>query len=297
MKMVRPILIGDDELISTNVADSSEIVWDSTTIFTVGTIVYVAATHHEYETVIENTNVYPPDDIDSEIPKWIDLGATNRWRMFNNTVGSNTTNTGSIEVSILANLVNSVGLLNINGSQIRVEVVYNATTYYDKTINLVADNASDYYTYFFEPIIRKTDVVLTDLPTFTEATINITISNGVTESTQCGLCIIGNSRILGRSQWGASVGSVDYSIPIENQFGGYEILERAYSKKMEVDVFIPDILIDEVYRLLNLYRAVPMLWVGSDYTSTIMFGYRKDFGIVLSTPAGHHCSLTIQGLI
>jgi len=100
MKMVRPSEIDDTAFISSNVTDSIETIWDDVTTFTVGSIVYVAATHHEYEAITENIDIYPPDDIDSSEPKWLDLGATNRWRMFDGIVGSHTLNTGSISIVI-----------------------------------------------------------------------------------------------------------------------------------------------------------------------------------------------------
>lgn len=102
----------------------------------------------------------------TDATKWLNNGNDNRWKCFDTSITSQTSNADSI-VNVLhtTGRVDSVALLNINAASATITqtdavdgVVYN------KTVSLVADSGiQEWWSYFFEPIIRITDNVLTDL--------------------------------------------------------------------------------------------------------------------------------------
>ena len=176
------------------------------------------------------------------------------------------------------------------------EVVYNETTTLLNTIAVI-----DWYTYFFEPIVRATDMVKTDLaaigvPPITTAsvTVIVTYAGG---TAKCGEVVMGLKFELGAMRWSPTIGIIDYSIKEADAFGNYSITERAYSKRMSCELMIKNTVVDEVIRQLTLYRATPTVYVGSeDYSGLIIYGFYKSFEVVMPYPNFSECNIEIEGL-
>lgn len=243
---------------------------------------------------------YPPTDVLSTVPKWSEFSATNRWKVFDNKVGSQTTNATSMNyVFTPGSRIDSIALLNMGATSVNITVtdpvdgeVFNETT------TLIADTVVyDWYTYFVEPIgTLRTDFVVTDIPIYASAVISITITY-TGDTALCGSIILGRKFEVGVLNYSPSVGITDYSTKTVDAFGNYTITERAYSKKMICDVTVNNILLDEVFRNLALIRSTLVVWVGSeDYGSLIVYGFYKDFSIVIPYPTISECSLEIEGL-
>ena len=300
MLLVRPVEINDSTLVSSNVPADITAIWLVGTAYLIGDVVRVDATHHLYEAVTNNTGVYPPDNIGAAVPDWIDLGATNKWSMFDDTVGTTTTNLETIEVVVDPGGINTIGLLNIqaNTALITMDSVGGGGEVYSREVNLVLPNVSNWYEYFFEPIVRETDLVCDDLPIYGDGIVTVTLSGGIADTIECGLFIAGRFRLLGVTQWGLGSGIIDYSVKEANQFGGFSVIKRAFSKRMDADIFMKNAQVDETQRVLAQYRATPVLYVGSnEFNVSIIYGYYRDFSVILTSPAGSHCSMTVEGLI
>lgn len=297
MKLVRPVQVNDSILDSTNVPETDYAAWNSSTAYVVGNKVIVVATHKIYEALTNNTNKYPPDNITGTTPAWLDLGATNAWKMFDEKYSSQTTKTGSIEVSLSPGGINTLGLLGIDADLVNITLVNGVTTVYEREESLFIDELGDWYEYFFAPFERKKDVVFTDIPYYTNGVLNITLSAGVSYSVKCGVCIPGFYTKLGETLWGAQSGITDYSRKEVDVFGDFSILQRGYSKKLSADIFVENSRTGYISNLLAEYRTTPLLWIGSeDYESTILYGYFRDFSVVLQSPAGSSCAIEIEGL-
>jgi len=173
---------------------------------------------------------------------------------------------------------------------------------YNESYNLVTTVAVlDWYMYWFEPIIRATDLVKTDLatigiPPYTDAVWTITITN--TDSiAACGEIVVGLQATLGALEYGAEAGIVDYSTKTADAYGNFTITERAYSKRNSYDVTVFNTAVNEVFRLLSVYRATALVWVGhEDYTMFIVYGFYKDFRIGMRYPAYSIMTIDIEGL-
>lgn len=301
MKVVRPVTVNDAALTSSNVAetDGSAGLWLVGTPYTVGqTVRYVIANVHQvYECLVNNTGVAPPSDA----TKWALMGATNRWKMFDGSVQAQTTNATSIAV-VLAMLsterVDSVILLNLSAASVQVTATDTVDgVVYDETVSLVSDSGiTDWYAYFFEPIIRVTDLALTDLPPYAGASIAVTVTDtGATAA--CGECVLGLSREIGSTQYGAKVGIQDFSVKEQDDFGNYSILERSFAKRGEFTVWVESGAVDWLQTLLADYRATPIVYIGSDaYNASIVYGFYKDFSIDIAYEKTSVCTIDIEGL-
>lgn len=294
MKIVRPVDITAAVLTASSITENDYGAWSAATSYASG--VRVIQNHHIYESLqAANLNHDPA----SSPTWWNDLGATNRWRMFDSSINSLSTATDSITVTLHPTTrIDTVALLNVSAETIRIKAT-SATdgVVYDKTTAMI-DNMgiTDWYAYFYEPIEAKNDLIITDLPLYSGLTVEITISNQG-NSVACGCCIIGYSKEIGGAQYGASVGIQDYSIKTQDAWGNYQIVERAYRKRASFTVWTGNSFIDQLQRLLAGYRAVPILYLGSDqYSCTAVYGFYKDFSIEISYQTVSICSIEIEGL-
>lgn len=301
MKIVRPVTILDAQMVSSSVPENDYTAWDSGTTYGLGdTVIYVAAdTHWIVESLQAGNTAHTPTGASADT-WWLLVGNTNRWAMFDGMVQSQTSAADEIAVTLTSTAarVDSVALFNIDCAEARVTVT-DATdgVVYDETVSMVSPSGiTDWYAYFFEPITRITDYVFTELPPYLSSEIDVTLTDAG-GTAKCGACVIGLSREIGGTQYGAQTGIQDYSIKQQDDFGNYSILERAYNKRAVFQIMVENGLIDELQIILAGYRATPVVYVGTDlYASTMIYGYYKDFSVVISYPTVSILSIELEGL-
>jgi hypothetical protein len=234
---------------------------------------------------------------------WIDAGATNRWRMFDSSITSQTSASDEIEVVFdLGERVDTITLLNISAKSARV-VVEDAVdgVVYDSTANLISSGGiTDLYLYFFEPVERVADFVFEDLPPYANPTITITLEDP-SNTVLCGGCVLGLSRDFSDDgmgvERGAKTGIQDYSIKQRDTFGNYTILERAFNKRADFTVYVPSDLTEALQTTLSRYRATPIVYIGHvEHKTTIIYGFYKDFSIEIAYPTFSVCTISLEGL-
>lgn len=296
MKIIEPLTVTDAILTASNIVENDHAEYVAGTTYVAGSRVIILSTHKIYESLqAANTG----NDPATEPTWWLDVGATNRWQMFDESVGSQSSNADSIELTFAAvGRVNSIALLNIAADSVRITATDAIDgVVYDKTYPLNSvDGIIDWHTYFYNPIIRTTNLAIFDLPLYLGLSIDVTITDtGGTAA--CGVCVIGYYTQIGGTQYGASVGIQDYSIKQQDSFGNYTILERAFNNKGSFDVLIDKKMVDRVHQLLAKYRAKPLVYAATDvYNSTTIYGFYRDFSVVISYLNQSLCTLEIEGL-
>jgi hypothetical protein len=171
------------------------------------------------------------------------------------------------------------------------------TQVYSATQNMVSNaGVSDWWAYYFADVVYKTDLVMTDLPPYPNPRIDVyAIDTGGTVSV--GSLILGRTRDIGGTTYGASVSIIDYSKKEADTFGNYVVTQRTFSKRGKFQVVIDGDQVDALATLFAQYRATPVVWIGSDsYTSTFIFGFYRDWNIVVSYPTKSMCELELEGL-
>lgn len=298
MKIIRPMAITDAALVSSNIPENDYPPYNPATSYPLATRVIVVGigVHLVYES-LQASNVGHAPAASPEY--WVKVGATNRWRMFDASITTQAENEDSISVSIkAAGIANGIALLNIDCSIIRVvatDVEFGVV--YDKTINpAMTSGISDIYSYFREPVTRVTELALTDLPSYSNMLIEVTLSSPGNVA-RCGGVVLGQVRVIGGLQWGARASIADYSTKTRDRWGNFDVVEGAFSNKATWSVWIESTEVDLVKRLLTQYRATPIVYIGADaYASTILYGYYKDFSIDIAYPTISICSLELEGL-
>jgi len=255
--------------------------------------------HKIYESLVDaNTGNYPPTDVLETVPKWLEISATNRWKAFDISVGSQTTNTNTITYRITpGRVIDSVAFLNMNAASVQVVQTDPVDgIIFDETTTLIDDDILDWYTYFFTDFTTITDISASDLLPYRNAYIDITLSYAG-ETVAIGAIIVGFSAEIGATQYSPSIGITDYSVKTVDPFGKYTITERAFSDTMSCDVVVEAGKVSSIKNMLAGYRATLLVWIGSDeYSSTIVYGFYRDFSIVISYPSYSICSIEVEGL-
>lgn len=300
MRLIKPVEITPAKLISSNVPETDYPAWLVSATYALGDRVLL--NHHIYEALADvAAGVKPGEEVvDKDHPaKWQDRGMDNRWRMFDSKVESLTTNPGTIEVTIRPGaVVNSLALFNLQGRSVTVSMVDPVEgEVYRKEVSLVDAAVTNWYDWFFEPVGRRTDLVVLDMPAYGSANVVVTIDAGA-EVAAVGHLVIGAVKQIGTALYGSSVGINDYSRKSTDEFGNSVVIQRSFSNRAEFDVALDTSEVTKVRRLLADLRATPVVWIGEEsYEATILFGFYKDFQIVFSGPTVSDCSITVEGVI
>lgn len=291
MRLIKPVEITPAKLIGSNVLETE---WPAWVAGSYGLGDKRIKDHHIYESLAAANTANP-----SDATKWLDLGFTNRWRMFDNKVESLTTQLGKIEITVKpGEVVNSLALFNLQGKSVTVSMVDAIEgEVYRKVVSLVDAGVTNWYDWFFESIGRRTDLVVLDMPAYGSANIVVTIDAGP-EVAAAGHFAIGSVKTIGTALYGTSVGINDYSRKSTDDFGNTVVTQRSFSNRAEFDIALDTSQVTKVRRLLAELRATPVVWIGEEtYEATILFGFYKDFQIVFSGPTVSDCSITVEGVI
>lgn len=297
MIIIPPLTITDAMLHSSTITEPSTAeaadedyggLYNAGTPYTNQQWVIVASSHLRYLS-LQNGNVgVTPGGAGSD-EWWLVMGSSDQWKPFDAVVSSQVESAGTITYELdPGEPIDSIALMNIEAASIEVTmtdvggagvpVVWSVTTYADE---------------LYTSDLAKTDFPLTYLTP--HIVIVVTPQSGLAK---VGEIVLGQQKEIGLTNYSPSIGITDYSIKDVDIFGNYTVLERSYSKRLSCQTTLENTQLDSIYKTLAAIRAIPVVWVGSDlYASMIVYGFFKDFGIVIPYPTMSTCSLEIEGLV
>lgn len=298
MKILPPIDVTTANLTS-NVA-ITETEWTAGT-YNTGDQRYVGTTLYEV-VASPSTTDEPTAGVLADPPTWIEVGAINRFKMFDFIIGDATEQTsGNIVVTIDSgsDIINGVSLFGLVGTSVQV-VVTDATegVVYDETQDLndyVGIN--NWYDYFFLPYEQNTSAIFTDLPAYIGADVTVTVSSGGGD-TAVGELVLGRIKDLGITLADFELGIEDFSRKERDAFGRFTIVERRFAKLANYDVVLANGQVNSTFRSLSEFRATPVVYIGSDIkTEATVLGFYRDFSILRTGPFTSEMSLEVEGLV
>lgn len=311
MNIIPPLLIGDDELLSSNIPEDEIALWDATTSYSRGD--KVTFDKIIWESVIaagETSTGDTPGDPETTPPKWQNTGFANRWRAFDGRVSqavksSNTftwdgTTYNGIYYEILpGEIYDSLAMFGTVASLIFIRVTDPVEgIIYDREIdNISNDGIVDWYSYFFSPIETNNDIIYDDLPSYRQAKIEIGLVTEGDLDAQVSEIVLGARIEIGCTRFGPRFGILDFSIKERDDFGNDEIMERGFSKSVTFDVRIERDRVDYVQRILSRYRAKPVVYnVLEGLQSSLIYGFYRDFEVILPNINISRCQIEVEGL-
>jgi hypothetical protein len=243
----------------------------------------------------------PLTNLTGASPKWLEVGATNRFAMFDDKFGTQTTKTSggttTLTVVITPGLaLDSIALLNMLGTTLTINCTVAGVTIYNEVITLQTDiGVFDWKSYFLAPIVAEADVILTDLLPYNLQVITITLVG--TGTVAIGNVAMGAKVTLGGLEYNPTLGIIDYSTKSTDAYGNIIVVKRAYSKRFGGRFVCNNNYVDQLAAILASVRSTPVVWIGSNtFGSLIVWGFYKDFEIDIAYPTMSYCSITIEGL-
>lgn len=295
MKVIVPIAMTDAQLVSSNVTEDDHAEWAAGTTYASGArVIVIAAVHRIYESV-QGANT-GNDPVTDDGTWWVEISATNRWKVFDAKIADQTHRSGGVEYVIEpATLARAVALFSVEGSEIRVQVRdLSAALIYDETRPMVDDSdIIDWLTFFTTEPAFQTEAVFDDVPAY--AGHEVTITGPV----KVGEIVLGDAVRLGSTLVGSSVGLQDFSLKERDEFGNAIITERAFADEVDFVFSLPVRDVRRIKRVLTALRARPAVYFAGadliDFGATT-YGFYRDFEIPLESAGVARARLEIEGL-
>jgi len=304
MKILKPHTL---DLTSSTATGSTFAEWSNGGVsYVVGDNVKITETtgyENEYECLVDHTSSTddsPAEDSDT----WLNLGASNKYKMFDDYVNTQTTVSGGdlvVEIGI-SDYADSLALFDVTGTEITV-VCYSGTEELSSETKSVAGDdyaISSWYDYFFAGFKVYPDFSFVLPGLYLNLKLKITITPLAGEAA-CGHCISGRYVYLGDTQYSPKIGIDDYSVQKTNDFGETYLNQRAYAKTASVEISFDSSDLSRVSNILASVRSVPCLYQlnndATTYDPLLIYGFYRDFSLILQNFNKSICSLEVEGMI
>lgn len=268
LRLISPVDITPANLTGANVLENDHPEWSAGASYALAARVMKAATHRIYESALAGNVGHDPELATGH---WLEVGPTNRWAMFDQALGTSTSRTSNIAVTMDVDGVNALALLDVTASNVRVQ-----TTGYNRLVPVGAG-----------------PLTFLDLP-LSNAPITVTITG--TGVVSVGTLVAGRLMTLGKTGASPTAGITDFSRKEVDDFGEVTIVERAFAKRMGARSLIRTDAIDLVANRLAAVRARPCLWIGdNEFDSLTIFGFAKEWSIERGANVST-LALSVEGL-
>lgn len=300
MKIISPVKITPEMIVSTTAVDT-EPVWVASSTYTKGgRAIYDGKDGPSvYQSVAGGNRSNPPD---SSPDDWVRVGPTNKWALFDGSASTLSRSEDGFEIAFqTGEAVDSLAFFEAQGESITVTMTIEPDNevVFEQTIPLLNDvMIFDWYTYFFEPFDFIRDGLVKNIPPYgSTATIHIRVE-GVGEA-GVGEIVVGTLTEIGETERGAKHGIRDYSRVKEDDFGNIYLQQGAWAKRGDFSIFVDKARLRYVSRTLTDLRGTPIVIIGSDdpdYEPLIIFGFIKEWLNAIDYPSKSLLNLDIQGL-
>ena len=297
MKIIKPVDYVESMLISTT-AVNADANYSSATTYALGA--KVTYNTKIYESIQASNTNHQPDVSDNW---WLLLGSDNKHAMFDSQVSTSTTASNALTVVFAPGTpTDTVALINVEADIIKITVRdgISGPIVYESTAGLSGANVQDWYQYFFyDPLLKRTQVIFYNIPLYASAHITLEFTK-TSATVSVAQAVYGNISSLGGTQYGATAGIIDYSRKETDEFGTTTFVERAFSKRLNAQIYIENSQLNRVQSYLYSIRAKPVVWVASDdptyEEALVIYGFYRDFSTEIAYPTHVMCSLEIEGL-
>lgn len=302
MKMIPPLTMTDDKLVSSTVPETDYDEWNGDAAYTVGTRVIRESLHRVYECLAPNTGKTPESNLVSvtdDPPPWLDLGSTNRWRMLIPDANYQTSGASPLTVVIEpGERITALAIVGLEADAIAIEMRdANDEIAWSFSEPLRRRTTRTWSEYFFGKFGRKPSVLYQGLPPISGATITITITRA-TGNVLCGPIVMGIPVDLGRVQTGASSGIRDFTRTERDAFGRALILRRKAVPKTSQRTTVFKDQVPRVRDALSAQRGKAAVFVGVEDSSSGYFDALLVLGLInnweVSLDFFGHSNLTID---
>lgn len=263
LQLLQPATVTEAVLAASSVPEADAPIWSAQTGYLVGA--RVLRQHRIYEALVAHTGTDPLKGDG----KWLAIGPSNRWAMFDQALGTLTTAQDQVAVTLVTGGIEGVALLDVSATTVRVQAAG-----YDRTQQV-------------------TGGAVTFLDLGGKAQVTVTIAGPGAVSV--GTVLVGRIVQLGTTEASPTASINDFSRKTVDDFGEVSITRRAYAKRMAAKALIRTDAVDLVANRIAAVRAVPALWIGQDGVDSLtIYGFFRDFEIEVGEQISK-LSLSVEG--
>lgn len=272
--------------------------YDSGTTYAAGNVVTDLTNHLLYESLVAGNL----DQALTDGTKWLLLGPTNRWAMFDIQRNTQSVQDGSFTIVITpGQRCNALGLAGIVGNSysLTVSSVSGGGAVYSKSGTLNNRQTLGWYDYFFGEFSTQESLVFFDIPPFMDAVYTLTIT-ATSGNVGLGAFVLGSAVDLGDTQWTAESDVMNFSTISRDSFGNATLVARRNVPKTNQVVICPKSRVNKVRALRDELNAIPAFWCGVDdgsdgyFDSLSIVGVYKKFSIRVDTAAEAEINLELE---
>lgn len=303
LSIMRPATMVDAVLTSSTAPEADYAAYNAATTYALGARCISTTTHRVYESLVAGNINRDPTLISNRIgatPYWLNVSATNRWKMFDDQVASQTSIASPLTVVLQPGAINAIGALGLDADAIAVTVkdAPGGSVIYSYSGSLEGSAPQDYYEYFFSAFAPLTDFVLRGIDAYVQMEVTVTLTK-VSGNVLCGMLQVGDLVPLGMTQYGAKAKPKTYSYIKVNDYGENTIIRRKKAKDLTATAWLKLSEANIVLDTLGAMLDVPCLVICSDSAE---YSGLRSFGLVSGEISYDHLkdcqlSISVNGLI
>lgn len=233
---------------------------------------------------------------------WSAMGPVNSWAAFDKTINTKATALGEICFELDFSRANTVALFGLEGVAAHMTLrngMGDVVT--EKIISMSSFDATGWLEYFLDPVMPREDIIRSDFPVMAYSRLTISIKALPGHIARVGHVAVGRCKVIGQTQFGPEAGISDYSRKSTDTFGNTYLAEGNWAKNIRLSLVLEHKMFDDVFRTLARLRATPTVFVGDNtdagFEALTVWGYVRDFRMVIDDVTHSQCSLEVQGLI
>lgn len=275
MHVLPSYVVTDAILTSSTAAESDHAAWSAPTLYTAGTrVIRTTGVHRVFERLITGTTATAPE---LDPVNWLDVAPTNRWAMFDEAIGTRTSQASPLTVVLSLGAFNDLVLLGVTGTTVTLSGAAS------RTVSVPA-----------EAVAGQGSTVL--IQGLASAGGSLTVSITGSGTVACGTLAVGTFWELGKTSKGLGVDAQDYSRKEFDAWGNASITRRPLARKLNAGFTTALANLDQAERVLAALRSRPVMWMGLSWLDTsIVYGYAKSWSLRRDSKQVTG-SLSIQGL-
>lgn len=310
MKVIIPLSVTDETLTACNIAEDDHAVWSGAVTYARGEFVISTDTHTVYRSLTDG-NVGNDPDLelvaladplveDPDPVNWQVIGATNRWRLFDEKPSQPAVQVSSITFEFEpGQIVQGIAGFRIDASEVRVRVYDADSLVYDKTIPMQDSSAViDWLTYYTAPLDASTEFVLTDLPVLGSPRI---VFEATGPNVKIGQVVVGEVWTLGRAIVdGSGFSGLDFSSVETDQFGNLSTVRRDAARLFDFNTAVPANLLQNFAKKMDGLRGgLPAVWIASENPlfAAIAYGFARNYSAPYRSALFSVVSIEVQGIV
>lgn len=280
---------------------SGETLWDAATNYTVGQVAARTTTHHLYENLIAGVNATLPElATTGATPRWLDLGATNRWSQFDQKIGTATTSTTSLTTIVKPGLGEGLALLDLIGVTAKISATDagSGVVIFERTVDLDSTTIESVFDWMFSDRVQKRNVVITDIPAqYPNMVVAVTIES--TTGSAIGVFAVGRAIFIGATEYGAGAGIINFGKVTDDGFGNRTWIEGDWANRVTLPMVGNTSDFNRIHRQLATVRSTPCIYIGSALDSMeplVCYGVFRDLYITVPNYPSIAMNLEIDGM-